>query len=109
MSEKPKNYTMSKYQDDESLGTEAALVLGTKEVVVEQPSIKPYNSVVKLQSLLDAHIYYTGLVTGEQYEWAKAGSIQAVDALDAPALLEKRIKTQSCCRENDTAVFQKVD
>ena len=104
-----KNNTVSTYKKDENLQTESDLVLGTKEVVVEQPATKPYNSTVKLQSLLDAHILYTGKVTSRQYEWAKAGSIQEVDSLDAQELLDKRIQTQSCCRESDTAVFQQID
>lgn len=65
--------------------------------------------VVKLQSLLDAHIFYTGSETGKQYEWNRAGSIVVVDAADAPSLLEKRIKAQSCCNGSDNAIFQKVD
>jgi hypothetical protein len=101
---------MKKLTEVDSLSTEAALVLGTKEVIVEQPAPRLYNSTsVKLQSLIDAHVLYTGKVTSRQYEWARAGSIVAVDSLDAPTLLEKRIKTQSCCSESDVAVFQKID
>lgn len=97
------------YLVDVNRQTEADLVLGTKEVAVEQPASRTYNSSVKLQSLRDAHIQYTGQVTGKSYEWIRAGSIQVVDALDAPYLLEKRIKTQSCCSGNDVAVFQQID
>ncbi len=64
---------------------------------------------VKLQSLLDAHIHYTGQVTGKSYEWVRAGSVVVVDAKDAPALLQKRIKTQSCCNQSDNAIFQRLD
>ena len=78
-------------------------------VAVEQPLAPVYNSTVKLQSLRDAHIAYDGQLTGKHYEWNRAGSIQEVDANDAPYLLEKRIKTQSCCAVNDTAIFQQVD
>lgn len=78
-------------------------------VAVEQPTAPVYNSVVKLQSLRDARISYTGEVSKRQYYWDRAGSVQEVDALDAPYLLEKRIKTQSCCAVNDTAIFQQID
>ncbi len=79
-------------------------------LAVEQPVKEPYNSTsVKLQSNLDARVLYTGRETGKSYEWARAGSIVAVDSLDAPYLLEKRIKSQSCCNVSDNAVFQEVD
>jgi hypothetical protein len=98
---------MKKLTEQEKLATEAALVLGTKEVAVEQPAPKPYNSIyVRLQSMVDARLLYDGRVSGEHYEWAKAGSVVAVDARDAPYLLEKRIKSQSCCSGSDNAVFQ---
>lgn len=81
-----------------------------KEVIVEEPAPRLYNSTsVKLQSNIDAHVLYTGQVTKRQYEWARAGSIASVDGLDAPYLLEKHIKTQSCCSESDIAVFIKID
>jgi len=98
---------MKKLTEQEKLTTEAALVLGTKEMAVEQPAPKPYNSIyVRLQLQIDAHALYDGQVTGKHYEWAKAGSVIAVDARDAPYLLEKRIKSQSCCSGSDNAVFQ---
>ena len=109
LSDKPKKDAVS-YKDDKTLVTEAALVLGTKEVTVEQTPKTLYNSTsVKLQLNIDAHVLYTGQVTQRQYEWARAGSVVAVDNLDAPTLLEKRIKTQSCCDSMDVAVFQIVD
>ena len=99
-----------KLTEDDRLSTEAALVLGTKEVIVEQPTPKVYNtSSVKLQSLMDARLLYDGLVTGKHYEWIRAGSIVDVDSKDALYLLSKRIKTQSCCSGSDVAVFQKID
>jgi hypothetical protein len=89
-------------------------VLGIKRTtikdVVELPSKKSYNSSsVKLQSQIDAHIHYTGQVTSRQYEWARAGSIVPVDVLDAPYLLEKRIKSQSCCSGSDLVIFIQVN
>jgi hypothetical protein len=80
------------------------------KIVVEEPAPKVYNSTsVKLQSMRDAHVLYTGQETGKSYEWIRAGSIQVVDALDAPILLGKRIKTQSCCSGSDMPIFQTVD
>jgi hypothetical protein len=79
------------------------------KVEVEQPATIPYNETVKLQSLLDARILYIGQVTQRHYEWNRAGSIVAVDAADAPSLLSKRIKSQSCCNGSDNAVFQIVE
>jgi len=101
--------TPKNYKDDKSLATEADLVLGNKEVAVEQPAPKTYNSSVKLQSMVDARLLYDGRVSGKHYEWQRAGSVQVVDDLDAPDLLSKRIKTQSCCSGSDVAVFQQVD
>lgn len=98
----------STYQGAGSLGDSMAQTYKVKQVVEEQP--KPlYNSTVKLQSMMDAHLSYDGLVTGKHYEWVRAGSVVAVDADDAPALLEKRIVAQSCCNGSNNAVFQKVD
>jgi hypothetical protein len=77
------------------------------EVPVEQSASTPYNSTsVKLQLCIDAHAIYNGEVSGRHYEWARAGSVVVVDALDAPKLLEKRIKAQSCCSGSDNPVFQ---
>ena len=80
------------------------------EVIVEQITATPYNSPsVKLQLNIDAHATYIGQVTGKQYEWARAGSIAVVDSLDAAYLLEKRIKSQSCCNGSDVAVFLEIN
>jgi hypothetical protein len=81
----------------------------SREVPVEKPAISVTLTSVKLQLAVDAHAVYDGLETGKRYEWARAGSIVAVDSLDAPALLEKRIKAQSCCNQSDNPVFQIVD
>lgn len=79
-----------------------------KELPVETLQNKGYNETVKLQSLRDAHIFYTGQTTGKLYEWNRAGSVVEIDILDAPTLLEKRIKSQSCCNSSDTAIFQRL-
>jgi hypothetical protein len=70
------------------------------EVQVDSESISRYNKVenkVKLQSLLDACLIYTGQSSGKQYMWKKAGSIVEVDVEDSIVLLAKRIGTQLCC------------
>lgn len=79
----------------------------TVEEVTAPVTIKV--SYVKLQSQLDARLLYTGQVTGKSYEWTRAGSVVEVDALDAPYLLSKRTKKQSCCSGSDIAVFKKLD
>lgn len=79
-----------------------------QERVVKTPTPDTITNV-KLQSMLDAHIHYTGQVTGKSYEWVRAGSVVAVDSRDVPALLQKRIKTQSCCNQSDNAIFQSID
>lgn len=79
------------------------------EVAVEKPSTSVTLIPVKLQSQIDARISYTGQVTQRQYYWARAGSVVSVDSLDAPYLLEKRIKSQSCCNSSDVAVFIQID
>lgn len=105
----PKNNTVSSPTKIGNMQVHDYLVDVKQQVAVEQPAPKTYNSSVKLQSLRDAHIQYTGQATGKSYEWIRAGSVQVVDILDAPYLLNKRIKTQSCCSGNDVAVFQKID
>lgn len=52
---------------------------------------------IKVRSLLDSRLLYTGQVSGQQYEWSRAGSITEVDKRDVPELLAKRIGTGSCC------------
>ena len=88
--------------------------ISVSNYLVELPVEKTTASVtlitsVKLQLNIDAHVLYDGLETGKHYDWARAGSIVPVDALDAPTLLEKRIKSQSCCSGSDVPVFIKID
>ena len=61
---------------------------------------------VKVQSLIDAHLYYTGQVSGQLYEWNKAGAIVEVDEKDVPELLQKRLGKKTCCGSGDNKVFQ---
>lgn len=79
------------------------------KVIVEKLPVSVTLTSVKLQLMRDAHVVYDGPETGKHYEWQRAGSIVAVDSQDAPKLLEKRIKAQSCCNGSDNPVFQIVD
>ena len=67
--------------------------------VVEKKEVSNYNKRVKLQleSQADAHLFYVGEVSGDNYEWQRAGSITGVWEEDVPALLEKKINSHSCC------------
>jgi hypothetical protein len=70
------------------------------EVKVDYESKVPYNKSnvsVKIRSLIDAHLEYTGQVSGKQYKWNKAGSVVLVDAEDSEILLAKRIGDKLCC------------
>ena len=80
------------------------------EVKVDSESVLPYNEVitVSITSLLDARLVYTGQVTGQQYEWKKAGSVVEVSVEDSEILLAKRIGRDSCCGNSTDgqAIFQ---
>ncbi len=66
------------------------------------------NDETQVQSLLDAHVIYTGQVSGKSYEWPKAGAIINVDNLDVPELLSKRRGRKPCCGEPERPIFQIV-
>ena len=83
----------------------------TPEVPVVVDSIQPYNyKEIKIQSLIDSRLIYTGQVSGKQYEWLKAGDIISVQVEDAPELLSKRIGQRACCSEGllGNKVFEEV-
>lgn len=62
-----------------------------------------YNYVRRsIRSMVEARIRYVGAISGEQYEWPRAGSVVSVDERDVPELLAKRLGTQSCCGANDS-------
>lgn len=72
-----------------------------KHEVAEQKT-STYNYDVKnVQSLVEARIIYTGNITGNVYEWPKAGFIVPVDSRDVPELLSKRIGSRGCCGSQD--------
>ncbi len=62
--------------------------------------------VVKVQSLIDSHLYYTGRESGKLYEWGKAGAIVEVDEQDVPELLSKRLGKKMCCGTGNNQIFQ---
>jgi hypothetical protein len=53
-------------------------------------------STVALQSLYPAHLKYIGL-SGQEYQWEKAGDVVHVLEEDAPALLSKKHIHRGCC------------
>ena len=70
------------------------------EVKVDSESKVPYTKSivsVKIRSLLDARLEYTGQATGKQYLWSKAGSVVLVDVEDSEILLAKHIGDKLCC------------
>ena len=81
-----------------------------KSEFVQTPNLN-YNSYVKLRSQIDAHLFYTGEVSGVSYEWQRAGSTTPVDERDAPKLLEKKINSHSCCggSTDNLSVFMVVE
>jgi hypothetical protein len=81
-----------------------------KQTVVENKA-KDIIKYVRLQLQIDAKAQYTGRVSGESYEWQRAGSIVAVRADDVPALLDKKINSYSCCggSTKDQSMFVVVE
>jgi hypothetical protein len=71
-----------------------------KEPVVEKFEQKVYTQkqvdTVSIVSLLDAKVQVTGTVTGTKYEFAKAGTVVAVNKLDANEMLNKK-RGNACC------------
>jgi hypothetical protein len=66
-----------------------------KDAVADNPRTTTI-STVALQSLYPAHLKYIGL-SGQEYEWLKAGDVVHVLEEDAPTLLTKRHKFRGCC------------
>jgi hypothetical protein len=68
-----------------------------KPTVVQTVSDSKINTEIVIQSLIEAHLTYTGRSSGKQYEWLKAGDTVAVLEEDTPELLEKRLGGNPCC------------
>lgn len=65
-------------------------------------------STVAIESLFPAHLKYFG-VSGQEYQWFKAGDVVHVNEEDVPTLLSKRIGRGSCCgvrNEDGNVLFQ---
>ena len=71
-------------------------VLSLFQVGVEKKETKGYTDTASIQSLIDARVLVTGAVTGNQYEFAKAGTVLAIDKRDADDLLNKK-RGRACC------------
>lgn len=79
---------------------------GDRKRVVEENTPTVTINLVKVQSLVDAHVYYTGQISGELYEWVKAGAIVEVDERDVPELLAKRPGKKPCCGGERKPIFE---
>lgn len=78
-------------------------------VGVEENTANSTINYVNIQSLIEAHLFYTGQATQRQYEWRSAGVIVGVDEKDVPELLSKRLGGKLCCGSgNDNRIFQIV-
>ena len=78
----------------------------TSGLMVEETQATDTIIYVQIQSLVDAHSIYIGLVSGKQYDWMKAGDIVSVLSEDAPDLLIKRRLKKSCCGSGQNQIFQ---
>lgn len=77
------------------------------ESVVEETVGEVTIKTVKVQSLVDAHLIYTGQQSGKSYEWHGAGAIVDVDEQDVSDLLSKRRGKKPCCGEPEQPkIFQ---
>lgn len=77
------------------------------ETAVEETSHTDKINYRNVQSLIDAHLIYTGRESGKQYEWNRAGAIVSVDERDIPELLSKRLGGKSCCGgEEGNKIFE---
>lgn len=87
--------------------TKLSGISSIKETVADSPQDAKISVTVALQSLFPAHLKYIGL-SGQVYEWQKAGDVVHVNEEDVPTLLSKKIGRASCCggQGGGNAVFQ---
>jgi hypothetical protein len=75
---------------------------------VDKVEEKVYNETVQICSLIDAKVIITGTVTKTRYEFARAGTVVAVDIRDKDEILNKK-KGRACCGgQSGKALFQLV-
>jgi hypothetical protein len=86
-----------------------------EEFGVDSESVTPYNysnkpQTVRIQSVFDARLEYTGQVSGKQYVWNKAGDIVEVGVEDSEILLAKRMGEKLCCGNSTETnkLFQQI-
>jgi hypothetical protein len=73
---------------------------------VDKTGEKDYNEYVQFCSLIDAKVKIVGTTTKTEYVFAKAGTVVAVNKLDADEILNKK-KGRACCGGNSGApLFQ---
>lgn len=65
--------------------------------VVETVADSKIKDVVIIESLIEAHLTYTGRESGQLYVWKKSGDTVSVLEVDAPELLAKRLGGSLCC------------
>lgn len=79
----------------------------TLKLSVEEKLDEVIIKEVQIESLIEAHLTYSGRVSGKQYEWLKAGDIVTVLEEDAPDLLKRRLGKKQCCgNSNGNYIFQ---
>ncbi len=80
-----------------------------KQAVVET---KPADKIkyVIIQSMIDAHLTYTGRESGKSYEWLRSGDAAQVLEEDVPELLSKRLGGNTCCGSDPSGnkIFQLI-
>ena len=81
-----------------------------KQAVVQTAPTDKIKEEVLIESLIEAHLTYTGRESGKQYEWKKAGDSAKVLLEDVSELLEKRLGGNTCCGSDPTGnkIFQIV-
>jgi len=75
-------------------------IVGEDVAPLDIADVVMYNEPEQMQqvrSRFQAHLRYTGQVTGKLYEWMKAGDMVEVSAADVPMLLSKKLGQGGCC------------
>ena len=94
-----RKYAKEKFDSPWDAGDDDTAPEIQEEVVLETPKHRVYNTI-NLVNLISAKVKLLGPVTGNSYEWSKAGAVLAVDEKDAPGLLSKHLGDKVCCGSN---------